>query len=318
VDDLLDVARLTAGQIALERTRVNLSDVVSRALDTLRMSGRLEHHRVSANVQPITLDADFARMEQVITNLLVNAVKYTDRGGCIEVQVRAEDNEALVRVRDTGIGISAEMLPRLFDLFAQGPQTLDRAQGGLGIGLTLVRRLVELHGGRVEASSEGPGQGSTFTVRLPHVSDAPTQMMPPPGQAAGEQSRSRVLVVEDNADARNMLRMFLQLAGHEVHEAADGFAALQVAGQVKPHVVLIDIGLPGLDGLEVAARLRAMVEGDKVVLAALTGYGQTEDRRKTADAGFDFHLTKPVDPERVKEIVALSARRYFERSIIES
>ncbi|HXH83422.1 MAG TPA: ATP-binding protein, partial [Candidatus Tectomicrobia bacterium] len=308
VDDLLDVARLTSGQIVLTRHRVDLAEVVTRAIDTLRMSGQLAHHELTTDVRPVTVEADFARIEQVVTNLLVNAVKYTDRGGRIDVGVSGEGGDAVIRVRDTGIGISAEMLPRLFDLFTQGPQALDRAKGGLGIGLTLVRRLVELHGGRVEASSEGVGRGSTFTVRLPRAADVPAEEVPRPDERIGEHQALRILIVEDNRDARDMLRMVLESAGHDVREAADGLEALQVAAREKPQVVLIDIGLPGLDGLEVAARLRATVDGSKAVLVAVTGYGQTDDRRRTAEAGFDLHLTKPVDPLHLKEIVALAAR----------
>ncbi len=309
VDDLLDVARLTVGQIVLARTPIDVADVVARAVDTLRVSGRLDHHRVTVKSEPVTVEADFARMEQVVTNLLINALKYTDRGGRIEVEVCVAGPEAIVRVRDTGIGISPEMLPRLFDLFAQGRQALDRAQGGLGIGLTLVRRLIELQGGRVEAASEGPGRGSIFTVRLPRVANGPSNGGLPRTADAGAPGPLRILLVEDNGDAREMLRTVLQVGGHEVHEAADGFDALQVAGRVKPQLALIDLGLPGLDGLEVASRLRAMGDGDQVVLVAVTGYGQMSDRQRTLQAGFDLHVTKPVDVERLNEVLALAARR---------
>jgi signal transduction histidine kinase len=316
VDDLLDVARLTAGQLALARAPINLGDVVERAIETLRVSGRLDHHRVTVNVQPLTVEADFARMEQVVANLLVNAVKYTDRGGRIDVQVYGNHDEAVVRVSDTGIGISAEMLPRLFDLFTQGRQALDRAQGGLGIGLTLVRRLVALHGGRVEAASDGPGRGSAFTVRLPCVSSAMGPALSATG--AGPQTPLRILVVEDNHDARDMICSVLQLAGHDVHEAADGLQALQMAAQMNPQLALIDIGLPGLDGLEVASRLRATIDGNRILLVAVTGYGQETDRQRTRRAGYDLHLTKPVDAERLNEILAFAARRCQDDSPIKS
>ncbi|HSE93113.1 MAG TPA: response regulator [Methylomirabilota bacterium] len=315
VDDLLDVARLTVGQIALDRAPIDLADVVARALDALRVSGRLEHHAVTVKADSITVDADFDRLEQVVTNLLVNAAKYTDRGGCIHVEVRADGDEAVVRVRDTGIGISAEMLPRLFDLFTQGRQALDRAQGGLGIGLTLVRRLVELHGGSVAAASEGPGRGSVFTVRLPR---ATREKIDDGGRGPGQGDRAplRILLVEDSRDTRETLRSLLELAGHEVHEAADGFEAVRVACRVNPQLALIDIGLPGLDGLQVASRIRDTAEGNAVVLVAVTGYGQLTDRRKALAAGFDLHLTKPVEPERLDEVLALAARRSPRRKVI--
>lgn len=318
VDDLLDVARLTVGQIALAPVPLDLSEVVTRAVEALRLAGHLENHRVSVQAEPVTVEADFARMEQVVTNLVVNAVKYTDQGGRVEVELRRDGNEATIRVRDTGIGISAEMLPRLFDLFAQGGQALDRAQGGLGIGLTLVRRLVELQGGRVDAASEGLGRGSVFSVRLPLAARSVTGPSPIVAPQPMDVARLRILVVEDNDDAREMLRTLLQMAGHEVHEAADGLEALQVAGRVRPDVALIDIGLPGLDGLEVASRLRAGVDGNRPLLAAVTGYGQMNDRRKAIDAGFDLHLTKPVDPERLNEALSLAARRCSERRDVEA
>ncbi len=321
VDDLLDVARLTAGRIVLSLHQVDLAEAVERAVDALRLSGSLDHHEVKLSLQPVTVAADQPRIEQVVTNLLVNALKYTDRGGRIDVEVFEEDGTAeagtaVVRVRDTGIGISADMLPRLFDLFAQGHQALDRAQGGLGIGLTLVRRLVELHGGRVEASSDGPGRGSVFTVRLPAVTirtPAGAEGSPPPRHV----SLLRILVVEDNKDVRDMLRTMLELAGHEVREAENGLEALQLALRIKPQVALIDLGLPGLDGLELASRIRATDYGQGVVLVAVTGYGQPSDRKKTLEAGFDLHLTKPIDHDRLYEVLALAARRCGQRPALE-
>jgi signal transduction histidine kinase/DNA-binding response OmpR family regulator len=308
VDDLLDVARLTAGQMVLTRAPLDVADVVERAIEALRVAGRLEHHHLTAKLESLIVEADGARLEQVVANLLVNAVKYTNQGGSIDVQVYAAGDEAVVRVSDTGVGISAEMLPRLFDLFTQGRQTLDRAQGGLGIGLTLVRRLVGLHGGRVEAASDGPGRGSTFTVTLPRAVNVSGTAVPAVGEA-DHFLPLRILVVEDNGDAREMLRTVLELAGHKVHEAADGLRALQIAAETKPQLALIDIGLPGLDGLEVAKRLRASPAGEKMLLVAVTGYGQGLDRRQTSHAGFDLHLTKPVDAERLNEILAVAARR---------
>jgi CheY-like chemotaxis protein len=316
VDDLLDVARITVGRIALSRATVDLGAVVERTIEALRVSGRLEHHRVSTTLSRVMVEADTARLEQVITNLLINAVKYTDRGGRIDVEVGVDGAEALVLVRDTGIGINADILPRLFDLFAQGRQALDRAQGGLGIGLTLVRRLVELHGGRVEVWSDGPGRGSVFTVRLPRVPEALSV-----GDRALEPARAaaplRILVVEDNQDAREMLRTVLELEGHQVDEAADGLQALQLVGRTKPQLALVDLGLPGIDGLELASRIRAMADGRAMVLVAVTGYGQASDRRRSLDAGFELHLTKPVDPTRLDEVLAFAARRLEERRVFE-
>ncbi len=317
VDDLLDVARVTSGQIALSREPVDLADLVERSVEGLRVSGRLDKHDVRVRALRVTVQADRSRMEQVITNLLVNAVKYTDAGGRIEVDVIGDGDEAVLRVRDTGIGISAEMLPRLFDLFTQGRQAPHRADGGLGIGLTLVRRLVELHGGRVEAASEGQGCGSLFTVRLPRVLDDVPQSLclDEPSKTRGPVLR--ILVVEDNADAREMLRAFLEHDGHEVYEAADGLQALQLASGLRPQLALMDLGLPGLDGLELASRVRALPEGDRIVLVAITGYGQPDDRRKALEAGFDLHLVKPVDPQRLAEVLSLAVRHGPEPAMIE-
>jgi two-component system, sensor histidine kinase len=308
VDDLLDVARVTSGQIALSQELVDVADLVERSVEGLRVSGRLDKHEVKVRTVPVTIHADRARMEQVITNLLVNAVKYTDAGGRIEVELVADVDEAVLHVRDTGIGISVEMLPRLFDLFTQGRQAPDRAEGGLGIGLTLVRRLVELHGGRVEAASDGPGCGSVFTVRLPRVAERTPRELFRPETSKTRVSPLRILVVEDNPDAREMLRVSLEHDGHEVHEAADGLQALQLAACLRPQLALLDLGLPGLDGLELASRIRALPDGDRVVLVAITGYGQATDRQKAMAVGFDVYLVKPVDPEHLLEVLSLAVQ----------
>jgi CheY-like chemotaxis protein len=250
---------------------------------------------------PVWVDADPSRIEQIITNLIGNALKYTPPEGRVAVRVSAEDGAAVLTVADTGIGIPADVIHRVFELFVQGERPLDRADGGLGIGLTLVKALVELHGGSVTAASEGPGRGATFTVRLPSI-------VPPSGRAAARPARApvvprRVLIVEDNADAREMLGTALTSAGHEVREADTGTAALDAAATFRPDVGLIDIGLPGVDGYEVARRLRATDEGQRMLLVALTGYGQPEDRRRARAAGFDAHLTKPVLPEQLAEVL---------------
>jgi signal transduction histidine kinase/DNA-binding response OmpR family regulator len=305
IDDLLDVGRLTAGRISVMKSPVDLAETVRRALDALRQTGRLDRHAVALRASPVIVEADATRMEQVVTNLLVNALKYTDPGGRIDVDVAAEGDEAVVRVRDTGVGISRELLPRLFDLFAQGGQTLDRSQGGLGVGLTLVRHLVELQGGRVEAWSDGPGCGSLFTVALPRLSAEPAPPVEPDVEPPAA-VRRRVLVIEDNADARAMLCDLLRHTGHDVYEAGDGATGVECALRFAPDVALIDLGLPGMDGLEVARRVRGSDVGSRIMLVAVTGYGQAGDRRETLDAGFDVHLVKPVEIERLTEVLALA------------
>jgi CheY-like chemotaxis protein len=241
-------------------------------------------------------------MEQIITNLVGNAVKFTPDGGQISVTVRSEDRDAVLSVEDSGVGIASELLPRVFELFVQGDRSVDRAQGGLGLGLTLVRRLTEMHGGSVAAASEGAGRGALFTVRLPRIS--------PPQPASDRTSfptvveSRRILVVEDNADGREMLRTILGLQGHEVHEAVDGQSAIEQIARFRPHAAIIDIGLPGMDGYTVAAQIRAGErEGPPIRLIALTGYGTAEDRRRAAAAGFDTHLTKPVEPESLARLL---------------
>jgi len=309
LDDLLDVARVTSGRVTLNCVAVDLADVVRRAVDTLRVAGELDHHEVVLKLEPVTVEVDTARMEQVITNLLVNAMKYTDAGGRIEVEASTEGAEAVVRVCDTGIGMRQEMLQRLFQPFAQERQALDRRRGGLGIGLALVRQLIELQSGRVEASSEGLGRGSTFTLKLPRAAR--------PSPAAHEDAEPRraaerplrILIVEDNDDAREMLRTLLDLAGHETHAAPDGLEGLRLAAELKPQVALVDLGLPGLDGLQLAPRIRALPGGDAIELVALTGYGQTQDRQRTRAAGFDQHVVKPVDTDTLGKVLALAAQR---------
>jgi CheY-like chemotaxis protein len=236
-------------------------------------------------------------------NLLLNAIKYTPREGHIGVVVQAEGDQAVLRVEDSGAGISADLLPRIFDLFVQGQSEPHRAHGGLGIGLTLVRRLVDLHGGSVEAASAGPGRGSVFTVRLPGIAPHTTKA-PSATSSTAAHVRRRVLIIEDNDDARGSLRSLLELSGHEVHEAADGPGGVEMALHLQPEVAIVDIGLPGLDGYEVARRIRSSPVGRRIVLVALTGYGQPEYRRKAEEAGFDAHLVKPLDEHRLTELLA--------------
>jgi PAS domain S-box-containing protein len=291
VDDLLDVARATAGKIPLDRQPIDLSEVAGGCVRTLREGGRARRHRVTFRAESVIVSGDATRLAQIITNMLDNAIKFTPSGGSVDVDVWREGQDAVLRVSDTGIGIGAEMLPRVFELFAQAGQPMDRSVGGLGIGLTLSRRFVEMLGGTIAASSDGPGRGAQFTVRLP-VEAAGT---PPPRPVVPEPDRSRrILIVEDNDDARESLRLLLESLGHRVLEAGDGPRGLALALHHQPEVVLIDLGLPELDGYEVARALRGSPIGKTAALIAVTGYGQADDRRRSKDAGFDAHLVKPV------------------------
>jgi CheY-like chemotaxis protein len=269
-------------------------------VDTLAATTPTRTRRCEANGS-VWIEADEARLEQILGNLLGNAVKFTPAGGRVTVGVAVRGRDAVLRVEDTGAGISADLLPRIFDLFVQGQAGLHRPATGLGIGLTLVKRLVDLHEGRVEAWSEGPGRGSTFTVRFPLVG-APRAAPDGAPKLGRARVRRRVLIVEDNDDARQMLRHLLEQTGHEVHEAADGLAGLDRALALEPDAAVIDIGLPGLDGYEVARRVRAAGRAD-VLLVAVTGYGQSGDRQRSGEAGFDAHLTKPVDPLTLESLL---------------
>jgi signal transduction histidine kinase/CheY-like chemotaxis protein len=300
VDDLLDVGRVVTGKIVLERTAVDLAGIVEHAVGSLAASGASRAHHVVTALAPAWVNGDSTRLEQIATNLVGNAVKYTPAGGTIHVSVGREGAEAVLRVADDGIGMAPDLVPRVFDLFVQGARGLDRAQGGLGIGLTLVRRLADLHGGTATVESPGEGCGSTFTVRLPAI-EAPA---PPAAHDAGAVAppRRRILVVEDNDDARDMLATLLRVEGHEVFEAADGETGLETIRTLRPDIAFIDAGLPGLDGFEVARRVRAM-SGARPVLIALTGYALDDDRRKAHEAGFAFHVAKPMDPETLRELI---------------
>jgi PAS domain S-box-containing protein len=306
VDDLLDVARITKGKIQLRRSREQLGALVAHAVEGVRPLVESRKHTLSVSVPPaaLWLDADPTRIEQVLANLLNNAAKYTEPGGHIGLTVEQEGKGAVVRVRDTGIGIRADMLNRIFDLFVQSDRTLDRAQGGLGIGLTLVRKLAEMHGGAVEARSEGIGKGSEFVLRLPVLPEV-KELEP---EALPEVRRRdvpplRVLVVDDNVDTAESLAMLLRYAGHEVRAAHTGPRALQAAQAEPPDVIVLDIGLPGMDGYEVARRLREQQGAGRGHLIAMTGYGQDSDRKRSQEAGFDHHLVKPVDPARLQELL---------------
>jgi len=308
VDDLLDVSRVTRGKIHLQKRPLELVGAVGRALEAARPFAESRQHtvRVALPEGPVWTEADAVRLEQVLSNLLHNAAKYSEPGGRITLTLSREAGEAVVRVADTGMGIPAEALPHLFDPFMQVARTLDRAQGGLGLGLTLVKQLVEMHGGRVEVASEGVGKGSVFTVRLPllpadRVPAEPLEALPEPEVS----SRSRrVLVVDDNVDAAELLGEVLELDGHEVSIAHDGVEALERAGSFTPDVVFLDIGLPGMDGYEVARRLRERLGKATPRLVAVTGYGQAGDRQRSREAGFDAHLVKPAELDTVRALVA--------------
>jgi signal transduction histidine kinase/CheY-like chemotaxis protein len=300
VDDLLDVSRITRGKIELRKERVELAAIVNSALEASRPGIEKWGHELTVSIptEPIQLMADLTRLSQVILNLLNNAAKYMGRAGRIWLTAERQDDHALIRVKDTGIGIPAEMLPRIFDMFTQVDGSLERSEGGLGIGLTLAKRLVQMHGGTIEAHSEGPGTGSEFVVRLP-VAVAVEGEEPRGEEGGGEMdvppAMRRILVVDDNQDAAESLGMLLQMMGNEVRTAHDGPEAVEAAAAFRPDVVLLDIGLPKLNGYEVARRIREQDGGADRMLIALTGWGQEEDRRRSKEAGFDHHVTKPVE-----------------------
>ena len=303
LDDLLDVARVTAGKIELRRHPVDLADILDRCLRTLEAGGRTGLHNLEVRTEPAWVDGDPSRLEQAITNLLGNAIKYTPAGGDIRVELRRQDGRAVLDIQDNGMGIHPEVLPRIFDLFVQGERTLDRQEGGLGLGLTLVRQIVGMHGGLVEAWSEGGGMGSDFRVILPLDEGS----WEPAAEAREERARPaprRVLIIEDNDDAREALRTLLELDGHQVEALGDGRGGLELARDFMPDLVLLDIGLPGLDGYEVAQALAGHPARSRMRVVAVTGYGQEGDRARAREAGFDAHLVKPVEVDRLRELLA--------------
>ncbi len=304
VDELLDVSRISQGKIVLKKEPVELLRVVQQGVETVRPFVESRSQRLSVEVtpRPVWLSGDAARLSQIFSNLLNNASKYTPEGGRIRLSASAEDGEARIVVEDDGSGIEPALLPRVFELFVQGERGLDRAAGGLGIGLTLVKRLVELHGGRVTAYSAGPGRGSAFTVCLPCLSavgDAGEISQPVMRTDAKVYGR-RVLVVDDNVDAAESTAAYLRLEGHEVKTVNDGAEALASVRVFAPHVIVLDIGLPGVDGYAVARRLREEGDTSHALLIALTGYGQKEDRERAREAGFDYHFTKPANPQEIQ------------------
>jgi CheY-like chemotaxis protein len=310
VDDLLDVSRILRGKIALRPERLDLGTVLNRSVETARPLIDAQRHELTVRLSPTSMavTGDLVRLAQVFANLLNNAAKYTEPGGHIRLTAAVEDGAAVVRVSDDGVGIAPDMIGRVFDVFTQAERSLDRSQGGLGLGLTLVRRLVDLHRGEVAAASGGLGRGSEFTVRLPLADPAER-----PGGAPSDHQeiiavRRRVLVVDDNVDAADSLGHLLRMAGHDVCVAYDGTAALQSAAAQSPEVVILDIGLPGMSGYEVARRLRGLGNGRPARLVAVTGYGQESDRRRALDAGFDLHLTKPINPADLEAVLGLNGR----------
>jgi CheY-like chemotaxis protein len=315
VDDLLDVSRISRNKLELRKEWVELAAVVQRAVETSRPLIEAAAHQLTVSLppEPILLDADPVRLAQAFSNLLNNAAKYSERAGRIWLTAelasggREPPREVVVRVRDTGVGIPADKLPHVFEMFMQVERSLERSQGGLGIGLTLVQRLVQMHEGSVEAHSDGPGKGSEFIVRLPVV------IVPKPqgvqerggnGESARARVRRRILVVDDNRDSADSLAMMLKLLGHDVATAHDGLAAVERVRAFQPDVALLDLGMPKLNGYDAARRIRQQPWGQGLVLIALTGWGQEEDMQRSQEAGFDYHLVKPVELAALEKLLA--------------
>ena len=302
-DDLLDVSRITRNRIELRRDRIDLRAAIRSAVETIEPLSEAAAHTLTLDLpdEPLWVDADFTRVAQAFANLLNNAVKYTDRGGRIAVAAVIDAGQVVVTLADNGIGIEPALLPGIFDMFVQVDQGSSRARSGLGIGLALARRLIELHDGRIDARSEGAGTGTTFTVRLPIVAAA-SEAPPLPGTARAA-SRCRVLVAEDIPDAAEMMRLMIECMGHEVRVAADGVQALEIARAFAPQIALLDIGMPRMDGYEAARQIRTVL-GPAVILVALTGWGQEQDQQRAYAAGFDHHVTKPAEPEVLEALIA--------------
>jgi signal transduction histidine kinase len=293
VDDLLDLSRAMSGKILLSKKRIDIGPLVSGCLDTFRATGRTAGYQLSSRIGNGWVEGDPTRLEQIATNLIDNALKYTPAGGSIEIAIDAVGEDVVLTVRDSGVGIPPDLLPHVFDVFVQGSISIDRSQGGLGIGLSLVRRLVELHGGSVGATSEGSGSGSTFEIRLPR--SEPALALDAPARAAPTAAKPTVLLIEDNDDGREMMATMLGSYGYPVLQARDGLEGVRLATAERPDIALVDIGLPGIDGYEVARRLRQDAGTRDIRLIALTGYGLADDQRRVLEAGFDLHMVKPVE-----------------------
>ena len=307
VNDLLDVSRVTRGQLPLRREPIDVRATIAHVVDALQPTIRARKQTVKVNVPdaPLVVDADPARLAQIFSNIVGNAVKYTHEGGTITIHAAPTEGLASISVADDGVGMSADLVPRVFDLFVQGERALDRHEGGLGVGLTVAKRLVDLHGGTMSAASAGPGLGSRFTIELPllDADRVPLDEASAPASASPSRPR-RVLVVDDNEDAAEALATLLGLLGHEATVLHDGHQALRDAPARRPDVMLLDIGLPGIDGFEVARRVRKMPELDGVRLVACTGYGQVDDLRRMREAGFDRHVVKPVDAAELERVLS--------------
>jgi PAS domain S-box-containing protein len=310
VDDMLDISRITTGSLSIEQDPVDLAEVVRRALETARPEIEAGRHIVSVDAPKaqVLVHGDIQRLTQLVANLLNNSARYTPSGGNIAVETRAEEGGAVLRVRDNGRGIEPEMIARIFDMFARGPQSSQRASGGLGVGLALARRIAELHGGSLEAHSEGRAKGSEFTLRLPlsDMASASTTTPSAIGTWVEPPMPRRVLVVDDNVDAADAMNLLLKSLGHETCVVNEGIEALRMAAKFRPDIVLLDIAMPGIDGYEVARQLRAVKKGSPLRIVAVTGFGQETDRQKSLEAGFDMHLVKPVELNDLTQ--ALDAR----------
>lgn len=315
VDDLLDVSRITQGKIRLQKEPVELRTIASRAVEASRPFINARQHQLTVTYpeSSLCLEGDVVRLTQIVSNLLNNAAKYTPERGRIWLVAEREGEAALLRVKDTGVGISAEHLPHVFELFMQAHPSLDRSAGGLGIGLTVVKLLVEMHGGSIRAFSDGPGLGSEFVVSLPLLVEQRSSGTATAVERSPPAGRWRLLVADDNVDAAKTLALLFEIEGHEVHVAFDGFEALQAAQRLQPHAIFLDIGLPGMDGYEVARRLRRQTAPRRPLLVAISGYGQEEDRRASEAAGIDHHLVKPVDWRVLQNImIECSTRSEFD------
>jgi len=305
LDDLLDISRITRGTLELKKARTELTAVIGVAIEAARPILDAKRHALSLDLpkEAVRLDADAVRLAQVFSNLLINAAKYTDPGGRIQLRAEARNGTVFVSVRDNGIGMEPQVIPRLFALFSQAHAAHERSEGGLGVGLALVRGLVELHGGSVEARSDGPGRGSEFIVRMPAEAAAPAVVETPPTDLPAAGAQLRILVVDDNRDAADTCATLLELSGHEVQVAYNGERAFALAGRFQPHIALLDIGLPDISGYELARRIRSSPWGRDIGIVAMTGWGQDEDRRRAFESGFDQHLTKPVAADALEALV---------------
>jgi CheY-like chemotaxis protein len=306
VDDLMDVSRITRGKLELRKKRVELAVVINSAVETSRPLIREMGHELTVTLpnESVFVDADLTRLAQVFMNLLNNAAKYSNRGGHIRLTAEPQGSDVVVSVKDEGIGLPADKLTSIFDMFTQVDQSLEKAQGGLGVGLTLVKRLVEMHSGRSEARSEGLGMGSEFIVQLPVISGTSIPATTDLDEPVVPKSALRILIVDDNRDGADSLALMLKILGNDTRTAYDGQEGVELAGGFRPEVVLLDIGLPKLNGYEACRRIREQTWGRNMVLIAVTGWGQEGDRQRSHVAGFDYHMIKPVDPHALMKLLA--------------